>query len=108
MGEHCRSRTSLLRGGGVPRELFARELERRLDGRITPERAAVVRRVARMSSSPASLAWLLVRSGRDVRGESEMLGIENQLIKGIFWNYAQRAKAVLRRYTKRSTTKPVS
>jgi O-antigen biosynthesis protein len=79
----------------VPREVFARELERRLDGRIAREKVAVVKHVARMSSSPASLAWLLARSARDVRGESETLGIENQLIKGILWNYAQRAKALL-------------
>ena len=80
----------------VPRELFAREIERRLDGRMTRNKAAVVRLVARMRSSPTSLAWLLARSARDVRGESETLGIENQLIKGIVWNYAQRMKWRLR------------
>jgi O-antigen biosynthesis protein len=74
----------------VPREQFARTLERRLAGRMTPEKARIVRRAARLSSSPSALAWLLARSARDVRGESETLGIENQLIKGILWHKAQR------------------
>jgi hypothetical protein len=50
-----------------------------------------------MSSSTRSLFWLLGRSARDLRGDSPTLGIENQLIKGILWNDAHRAKALLRR-----------
>jgi glycosyltransferase involved in cell wall biosynthesis len=81
----------------VPREQFARTLEQRLAGRMTPDKARVVRKAARLSSSPASVAWLLARSARDVRGESETLGIENQLIKGILWHDVQRAKSLVRR-----------
>jgi glycosyltransferase involved in cell wall biosynthesis len=81
----------------VPREQFARTLEQRLAGRMSPEKVRVVRKAARLSSSPASLAWLLGRSARDVRGESETLGIENQLIKGILWHDVQRAKSLVRR-----------
>jgi glycosyltransferase involved in cell wall biosynthesis len=83
--------------GVAPREQFARALDQRLAGRMTPEKARVVRKAARLSSSPASLAWLLARSARDVKGESETLGIENQLIKGIIWHHAQRATARIRR-----------
>jgi glycosyltransferase involved in cell wall biosynthesis len=81
----------------VPRERFAQALEQRLAGRMTPEKARAVRRVARMSSSPASLAWLFARSARDVRGESETLGIENQLIKGILWHWQDVARRRLLR-----------
>jgi glycosyltransferase involved in cell wall biosynthesis len=81
----------------APREQFARTLEQRLAGRMTPEKARIVRRVGRLSSSPSALLWLLARSARDVRGESETLGIENQLIKGILWHHVQRAKIALRR-----------
>jgi glycosyltransferase involved in cell wall biosynthesis len=80
----------------VRMQLLARTLEERLDGRIAPEKANAVRRVARMSSSPASLAWLLGRSARDVRGESETLGIENQLIKGILWHWQDEARRRVR------------
>jgi glycosyltransferase involved in cell wall biosynthesis len=78
-------------------QLLARTIEDRLDGRMAPEKARAVRRVAHMSSSPRSLAWLLGRSARDVRGESETLGIENQLIKGILWHWQDEARRRLRR-----------
>lgn len=80
----------------VPREQFARTLEERLEGRMAPEKAKIVRRAARLSSSPEGLLWLLARSARDVRGESETLGIENQLIKGIVWHWQDAARRRLR------------
>ena len=81
----------------VPRELFARTLEQRLGYRLSPPRAREVRRVARLSSSLESLGWLVARSAQDVRGRSETLGLENQLIKGIVWHRMRAARARVRR-----------
>jgi hypothetical protein len=81
----------------VRMELIGRTLELRLDGRIAPDRAVDVRRVARLSSSPRSLGWLLGRSVRDVRGGSVTLGLENQIAKGILWRYYQMVRARLAR-----------
>jgi glycosyltransferase involved in cell wall biosynthesis len=80
----------------VPREQFARTLEERLEGRMAPEKAKIVRKAARLSSSPEALLWLLARSARDVRGESETLGIENQLMKGIVWHWQDAARRRVR------------
>src|SRR5688500_1697471 len=76
-------------------ELFARTLELRLGDRIVRSRAKDVHRAARIGTSPRSLAWLLLRSARDVRGRSATLGLENQLLKGIAWRHwhALRARA---------------
>ena len=70
-------------------ELFARTLELRLGDRIVPSRAKDIHRAARIGTSPISLAWLLGRSARDVRGRSATLGLENQLLKGIAWRHWQ-------------------
>lgn len=74
-------------------ELIGRTLELRLSGRMASAHAADVRRVARLSSSFRSLAWLLARSACDVRGHGETLGIENQLAKGILWRHGQVLRA---------------
>lgn len=74
----------------VAREVFARTLLERLQGRIDPRDEATIRRVAEMSTSLRSLLWLLGRSARDLRGDSPTLGIENQLIKGILWRRFHR------------------
>lgn len=73
----------------VPRQMLAQELERRVGGRASAEQRAVIRRVARLGSL-GSLLWLLGRSARDVMGESETLGLENQLVKGIVWSRLAR------------------
>lgn len=75
-------------------ESFARTLELRLGDRIVPSRAKDVHRAARITSV-RSLAWLLGRSVRDVRGRSATLGMENQLVKAVVWRrwYALRARA---------------
>jgi glycosyltransferase involved in cell wall biosynthesis len=78
-------------------EELARTLELRSKGRIRPDRMADIRRVARLSSSIGSLGWLLVRSARDLRGDSETLGAETELVKGIAWRHAQTARARFRR-----------
>jgi hypothetical protein len=85
----------------LTREAFARELERRLAGRMPPEKAAAVRRIAVMSSSPRSFLRLLERSARDVRGESESTGIELQLLKGILWHRQHEARARIARARRR-------
>lgn len=81
----------------VRMELIGRTLELRLAGRMAPDRAADVRRIARLSSSFRSLAWLLARSARDVRGDSVTLGLENQIAKGILWRHGQALRARARR-----------
>jgi glycosyltransferase involved in cell wall biosynthesis len=78
-------------------ELFARTLELRLGDRIVRSRAKDVHRAARIGTSPASVAWLLGRSARDVRGRSATLGVENQLLKGIAWRHWQAVRARFRR-----------
>jgi len=77
-------------------ELIARTRELRLAGRIAPEKATAVRRIARLSSA-RSLAWLVARSARDLRGDSETLGAENQLTKGVLWSGQHGALAGIRR-----------
>jgi len=77
-------------------ELFARTLELRLGARIVRSRAKDVRRAARIGSSPRSLAWLLGRSARDVRGRSATLGAENQLVKAIAWRHWQAIRVCVR------------
>lgn len=73
----------------VPRQILAMELDRRLGPDCPRRKRRVIRRVARLGS-PGSLAWLIGRSARDIRGESETLGLENQLIKGIVWSWLRR------------------
>jgi hypothetical protein len=82
-------------------EGFSRELELRLAGRMEPGRAKTVQRLARLSRSPAALMWLLARSARDIHGDSETLGIENEIVKGILWRYAQAPRAVAHRVRNR-------
>lgn len=77
-------------------ELFARTLELRLGNRMVRSRAKDVRRAARIGRSPRSLAWLLGRSARDVRGRSATLGAENQLVKGIVWRHWQAIRVRVR------------
>ena len=79
----------------VRRQVLARALEERLGDRIRPKARADVERVARLGSSLRSLAWLLGRSGRDIRGTSPTLGIENQLVKGVLWHWGRIARARL-------------
>jgi len=73
----------------VPLRLLARELERRVAGRCAKGKRRTIRRIARLGT-PSSLLWLLARSARDVRGDSETLGVENQLITGIVWGWLAR------------------
>ena len=75
---------------------FAGTLDHRLGGRLRPEHAADVRRVARLDSA-RSFLWLLGRSARDVRGRSATLGVENQLLKGIAWRRWQAVSGRLAR-----------
>jgi O-antigen biosynthesis protein len=78
-------------------QTVARALEERLGDRIRPEVRGIVHELAQLSSSPRAVLGLLGRSARDVHGESETLGIENQLIKGILWHWQDEARRRLRR-----------
>jgi glycosyltransferase involved in cell wall biosynthesis len=78
-------------------QTVARALEERLGDRIRPEVQGIVHELAHLSSSPRAVLGLLGRSARDVHGESETLGIENQLIKGILWHWQDEARRRLRR-----------
>ena len=78
-------------------ETVARALEERLGDRIRPEVRGIVHELAHLSSSPRAVLRLLGRSARDISGESETLGIENQLIKGILWHWQDEARRRLRR-----------
>ena len=81
-----RAAPRIYRDDVVRLELFARTLEARLGPRLEPDRADVVRRFAQLGGSSRSIAWLLGRSARDLRGDSTTLGAENQLVKGIVWS----------------------
>lgn len=81
----------------IPRQLLARTLEERLAGRLAANKRGVVRRIAQMESSPRSFLWLLGRSARDVRGESETLGAENQLVKAVLWHWQDAVRRRVRR-----------
>ncbi len=81
----------------MPRRLLAQELERRVHGRTTLKKHTVICQVARLGSL-GSLARLLNRSARDVRGQSETLGLENQLVKCILWSRLRGNGALVSSY----------
>jgi hypothetical protein len=64
---------------------------------MRPEDRGIVHALARLSSSSRGMLGLLGRSARDLRGDSETLGVENQLIKGILWHWQDEARRRLRR-----------
>ncbi len=97
LGNTARNAGTISRRDVARVELFAQTLELRLGDRIVRSRAQDVHRAARIGTSPASLAWLLGRSARDVRGTSATLGVENQLLKGVAWRHWQAVRARLRR-----------
>ncbi|HET9152795.1 MAG TPA: hypothetical protein VFN85_01615, partial [Solirubrobacterales bacterium] len=63
--------------------LSAREIEARLGGRMRPDKARAVRRLARLDRSLASVPWLARRSLRRLGGRSETMGIERSLLAAI-------------------------
>jgi glycosyltransferase involved in cell wall biosynthesis len=63
--------------------LAAQAIEAKAGGRIEPRKARAVRRVARLDRSPASAAWLALRSLRRLAGRNETLGIELSLLAAI-------------------------
>jgi O-antigen biosynthesis protein len=66
-------------------ELMARTLQMRIGRETRPDKAAVIDRFSRLSTSRSSLAWLALRSARDLRGGAASLGAENQMLKGLLW-----------------------
>lgn len=63
--------------------LSAREIEARVGGRMRPDKARAVRRLARLDRSLASVPWLARRSLRRLGGRSETMGIERSLLAAI-------------------------
>lgn len=61
----------------------ARELETRIGDRMEPNKAAAVRRLARLDSSAAAVPWLALRSLRRFGGRNETMGIELSLLAAI-------------------------
>jgi glycosyltransferase involved in cell wall biosynthesis len=91
-----------------PRQLLAENLLRRLDSRMGADKEAAVRRIAAMTKSPASLVWLLGRSIRDPRGESETHGAEIQLAKGVLWHWQNEARGAVGRLRPDASQRPRS
>jgi glycosyltransferase involved in cell wall biosynthesis len=61
----------------------AREIEARASGRMAPDKARAVRRLASLDSSPAAVPWLARRSLRRFAGHNETMGIELSLLAAI-------------------------
>jgi glycosyltransferase involved in cell wall biosynthesis len=78
-------------------ELFAQTLDLRIAGRVDGRKRVALQRASRLQS-PGSVLWLLARSARDLRGRSETLGAELQILKGLAWRLSL---LVARRRSKR-------
>lgn len=61
----------------------ARELEARAGGRMAPDKARAVRRLAGLDRSPTAVPWLARRSLRRLVGHNETMGIELSLLTAI-------------------------
>jgi glycosyltransferase involved in cell wall biosynthesis len=64
--------------------LSAREIEART-GALAPEKARVLRRVARLDSKKPPRGWLALRSLRRLTGRNETMGIELSLLAAVLW-----------------------
>ncbi|HEU5105124.1 MAG TPA: glycosyltransferase [Solirubrobacterales bacterium] len=62
----------------------AREIEARAEG-LEPEKAQVLRRLARLDTKRPPAGWLAWRSLRRLRGHNETMGIELSLLAAILW-----------------------
>jgi glycosyltransferase involved in cell wall biosynthesis len=82
-------------------QLFAATLQLRLGDRLTGERAAIVRRIARLSESPGALLWLAGRRVRHGSSSPVTLGAERQLLRAIAWRDAQQLRGRARRAVRR-------
>jgi glycosyltransferase involved in cell wall biosynthesis len=63
--------------------LSAREIEARAGGRMEPDKARAVRRLASLDRSPMAAPWLALRSLRRLAGRNETMGIELSLLAAI-------------------------
>jgi glycosyltransferase involved in cell wall biosynthesis len=62
----------------------AREIEARA-GELEPEKARVLRRLARLDTKRPPAGWLALRSLRRLRGHNETMGIELSLLAAVLW-----------------------
>ncbi|MBS1879809.1 MAG: glycosyltransferase [Actinobacteria bacterium] len=73
-----------------PIALIAQTLDARAAGRMTPEKARAVRRVAHLGRRPEPTGWLGLRSLRRLWGHNETMGIELSLLVAIWWRRLSR------------------
>jgi len=64
--------------------LSAREIEARTGGRLEPDKAEALRRLARLDTEKPPTGWLARRSLR-LRGRKETMGIELSLLAAVLW-----------------------
>lgn len=73
--------------------LAARTIEARAGGRMEPDKARAVRRLAGLEEGLTPAGWLALRSGRRLAGRNETMGIELSLATAIAWHrLAPRAR----------------
>lgn len=72
--------------------LAARTIEERAGGRLAPDKARTVRRVARLGQPPEPGTWLALRSLRRFGGHDETKGIELSLLAAIWWRRLSHAR----------------
>lgn len=75
--------------------LTAQTLEARTQGRVEPDKARTLRRLARLGQPPEPATWLALRSLRRLFGHNETMGIELSLFAAIWWRRLAAARARL-------------
>jgi glycosyltransferase involved in cell wall biosynthesis len=71
--------------GYLPRAVLAETLLLRCRGRLTPEKTDALGRFVAAERSLRWLLWLAVRPLRVLRGRTETLGSESELLPGLIW-----------------------
>ena len=73
--------------GYLPRDMQARALLVRCDGRLTASKRRALTRFTDSAHSPPAFVWLVARSLRTLTGRNETLGSESELARGILWRW---------------------
>ncbi|MEA2145216.1 MAG: hypothetical protein QOG59_803 [Solirubrobacteraceae bacterium] len=79
--------------GYLPRQAQAQALLVRCVERLTPAKRAALERFVAADRSALALAWLAVRPARMVRGHTETLASETELVRGLVWERLARQGA---------------